>query len=628
MAENKKPVTQKGNIEIHTENIFPIIKKWLYSDRDIFIRELISNACDAITKLNKLNSMGEADLADGNKWRIDVTVDEDKKTLTFTDNGIGMTEEEVKKYINQVAFSSAEDFLEKFKSENEGDEIIGHFGLGFYSAFMVSEKVTIDTLSYKDGADPVFWECDGETSYEMSAGTRTERGSKITLYLSDEGKDFANKYTVRSTLDKYCSFLPYEIYLNKVGEKPMKDEDGKVKEPTPINETTPLWKKKPNECTDEEYKAFYSKVFMDFSEPLFWIHLNVDYPFKLQGILYFPKMDQTMATLEGSIKLYNNQVYVADNIKEVIPEFLTMLKGVIDCPELPLNVSRSFLQTDSEIQKIPSYIIRKVGDRLTGMFNTKRDEYEGFWKDIHVFAKFGCMREDSFYDKVKDAMIYEVAGDTPSYVTLNEYLNDCKDRHENMVYYVNDKNGQAPYIKMFNDAGLKAIVLDTPIDPHYISFLEMKSEGVRFMRVDSDLPDDLKGEGDLGEEALETVTAAFRRATGRENLTVKSQALKSTDTPAVAQVNEFMRRQDEMRATGGGMGWMPPMDINESIELVVNPSSPVIQKIAKLEGAEKKNEKKIDALCQQVFDLAKLTAGLLKPEDMAEFIKRSTTFIK
>ena len=507
--EPDKVKKQKGNIEIHTENIFPIIKKWLYSEHDIFIRELISNACDAITKLNKVAGVGEAKLAKDNKWRIDVTVDEDKKTLSFSDNGIGMTDDEVKKYINQVAFSSAEDFLQKFKSEKEGDEIIGHFGLGFYSAFMVAERVTIDTLSYQDGATPVLWECDGQTEYTMEQGKRKNRGTTVTLYLGDDGKEFANKYTVRSTLDKYCAFLPYEIYINKVGEKPMKDKDEKEIEPTPINDTMPLWKKKPTECTDEEYKEFYRKVFMDFSEPLFWIHLNVDYPFKLQGILYFPKLDQTMATLEGSIKLYNNQVYVADNIKEVIPEFLTMLKGVIDCPDLPLNVSRSFLQTDSEIQKIPSYIVRKVGDRLTGMFNTKREEYENFWRDIHVFAKFGCMREESFYDKMKDALIYEVSGAEKSYITLSEYLADCEKRHEKMVYYVNDRNGQAPYIKMFADAGLKAIVLDTPIDPHFISFLEMKNEGVRFLRVDSELPDDLKGEGDLGEDALETVTAAF-----------------------------------------------------------------------------------------------------------------------
>lgn len=629
MAENKTPKKQTGKIEIHSENIFPIIKKWLYSERDIFIRELISNACDAITKLNKLSGMGEAKLSDDNAWRIDVTVDEDKKTLSFSDNGIGMTEEEVKKYINQVAFSSAEDFLEKFKDETEGDQIIGHFGLGFYSAFMVAEKVTLETLSYQDGAEPVLWECDGETEYSIEPSKRTERGTTVTLHLGDEGKEFANKYKVRSVLDKYCAFLPYEIYLSKVGEKPMKDKDEKEIVPTPINDTLPLWKKKPNECTDEEYKEFYKKMFMDMSEPLFWIHLNVDYPFKLQGILYFPKMNQMSPTMEGAIKLFNNQVYVADNIKEVIPEFLTMLKGVIDCPELPLNVSRSFLQSDSEIQKIPSYIIRKVGDRLTSMFNTKRDEYEGFWDDIHVFAKFGCLREDSFYDKLKDALIFEVAGETKSFITLNEYLTDCEKRHEKMVYYINDKNGQAPYIKMFADADLKAIVLDTPIDPHFISFLEMKNEGVRFQRVDSDLPDDLKGEGDLEEDALETVTAAFRRATGKENLTVKSQALKTPDTPAVAQVNEFMRRQDEMRATGGGsMGFMPPMDIGDAIELIVNPASPIIQKIAKMESAQNKNVKKIDALCQQVFDLARLTAGLLKPEDMADFIKRSTGFIK
>ena len=630
MAENKETKDikkQSGNIEIHTENIFPIIKKWLYSEHDIFIRELISNACDAITKLNKLSGMGDAKLADDNKWRIDVTVDEDKKTLSFSDNGIGMTEDEVKRYINQVAFSSAEDFLEKFKSDKEGDQIIGHFGLGFYSAFMVAERVTIDTLSYQDDAEPVLWECDGQTQYTMEPGARETYGTTVTLYLGEDGKEFANKHKVRSTLDKYCSFLPYEIYLSKVNEKPMKDSDGNEIVPTPINDTLPLWKKQPSECTDEEYKTFYQKVFMDFSEPLFWIHLNVDYPFKLQGILYFPKMNQMSPTLEGAIKLYNNQVYVADNIKEVIPEFLTMLKGVIDCPELPLNVSRSFLQTDSEIQKIPSYIIRKVGDRLTGMFNTKREEYEGFWKDIQIFVKFGCLRDDKFYDKMADALIYELPGG--GYITLEEYLKEAESRHEKMVYYINDRNGQAPYIKMFEDAGLKAVVLDNAIDPHFISFLEMKNEGVRFMRVDSELPDDLKGEGELEESAMESVTAAFRRAVGREELVVKSQALKSPDTPAMAQVNEFMRRQDEMRATGGGgMSWMPPMDINESIELVVNPASPIIKKIAKLESAEKKNEAKIDTLCNQVYDLARLTAGLMKPADMAEFIKRSTSFIK
>ncbi|MCK5130214.1 MAG: molecular chaperone HtpG, partial [Clostridiales bacterium] len=563
MSEKKPTTKEKGNIEIHSENIFPIIKKWLYSDRDIFVRELISNSCDAITKLKKLNSMGEANI-DAESYRIDVIIDEKKSTLSFKDNGLGMTSDEVKKYINQVAFSSAEDFLEKFKSTTDGEQIIGHFGLGFYSAFMVSDRVTIETLSYIDGSEAVKWTCKGDTAYTMDISKKKDRGTVVTLHMGDEGKEFLDKFKVKEILDKYCSFLPYSIYLKKVGEKLEKDKADKVIKPKPINDTTPLWLKSPTDCTDEEYKDFYRKVFKDFTEPLFWIHLNVDYPFKLQGILYFPKMNQPFSSIEGSIKLYNNQVYVADNIKEVIPEFLLMLKGVIDCPDLPLNVSRSFLQSDKEVQRIPSYITRKVADRLNSMFNTKRDEYENYWEDIHVFVKYGSLKDEKFYDKVKDSIIYKQASD--GYITLNEYLTDCKERHENIVYYVNDIHGQAPYIKMYEEAKLKSLVLDTPIDPHFISFMEMKSEGTRFTRVDSELPDDLKGEGDMEETAVEDIANAFKRATGKEKMEVKAQALKSEDTPAVAQVNEFMRRNDEMRSTGGAMPWMPEMNISDSIE--------------------------------------------------------------
>lgn len=623
MSEKQKINKEQGNIEIHSENIFPIIKKWLYSDRDIFIRELISNSCDAITKLKKLTSLGEAKIS-SDDYRIDIIIDEEESTLSFMDNGIGMTADEVKRYINQVAFSSAEEFLNKFKSETEGDQIIGHFGLGFYSAFMVSEKVTLNTLSYVEGSEAVNWSCDGDTQYTMEPSDKTERGTIVTLHMGDEGKEFLDKFKVQGILDKYCSFLPYPIYLSKKGEEPAKDNDDNIIVPKPINDTSPLWLKAPKDCTDDEYKAFYRKMFMDFNEPLFWIHLNVDYPFRLKGILYFPKMSQPFSSIEGSIKLYNNQVYVADNIKEVIPEFLLMLKGVIDCPDLPLNVSRSFLQNDKEVQKIPSYIIRKVADRLTGMFNTKRDDYENYWEDIHVFVKYGCMRDDKFYDKVKDSLIYKLASD--GFITLSEYLADCKEKHENVVYYINDTHGQAPYIKMFNDAGLKAVVLDTPIDPHFISFMESKSEGVRFSRVDSELPDELKGEGDMDESILENVTKAFQRATGKENMVVKAQALKSIDTPAVAHVNEFLRRSDEMRATGGGMPWMQPGDINDSIELVINPNNAVITKIASLEDSND-SEDAVNELCLQVFDLAKLTAGLLRPDDMADFLKRSSSIL-
>ncbi len=393
MSENKKNIKEHGNIEIHSENIFPIIKKWLYSDRDIFIRELISNCCDAITKLRKIVSLGEAAVSD-DLYRIDVIIDEDAKTLSFSDNGIGMTKDEVKRYINQVAFSSAEEFLGKFKSENESDQIIGHFGLGFYSTFMVSDRVTLSTLSYVDNEQAVDWSCNGDTEYEIEKSDKKDRGTIVTIYMGDENKEFLDKFKVKSILDKYCFFLPYPIYLSKVGDKPIKDKDDKEIEPKPINDTSPLWQKNPSDCTDDEYKEFYRKVFIDFNEVLFWIHLNIDYPFKLKGILYFPKLTQPFNTMEGSIKLYNNQVYVADNIKEIIPEYLLMLKGVIDCPDLPLNVSRSFLQYDKEIQKIPSYITRKVADRLTGMFNTKREDYENNWQDIHVFVKFGHMSDD------------------------------------------------------------------------------------------------------------------------------------------------------------------------------------------------------------------------------------------
>ena len=468
----------KGNISVDSENLFPIIKKWLYSDKDIFLRELVSNGCDAITKLKKLASIGDANIGDDEKYAVTVSVFKDAKKLVISDNGIGMTAEEIDKYINQIAFSGASDFLAKYKEEDDkGAQIIGHFGLGFYSAFMVADSVEIDSLSYQDGAKPAKWTCDGSMEFDMVDGERTERGTTITLNIAEDSEEFLDEYTVRAILHKYCAFLPIEIYIETPDQKCEHEHDEECdcehEEPKPINNTNPLWMKKPSECTDEKYKEFYTNVFMDFNEPLFWIHLNVDYPFNLKGILYFPKINHEFSGQEGQIKLYNNQVFVADNVKEVIPEFLMLLKGVIDCPDLPLNVSRSFLQNDGYVKKISSHITKKVADKLTSIYKNEKENYEKYWDDINVFIKYGCLRDEKFYDKVKDVIIYKDLND--KYMTLDEYLDG---KEEKDVYYVSDPVAQSQYINMFKNEGLNAVILTTMMDTHFISFLEMKENEI------------------------------------------------------------------------------------------------------------------------------------------------------
>ena len=524
-----------GSLSINSDNIFPIIKKWLYSDHDIFYRELISNGCDAITKLKKLELMGEYSAPEDNKYQVKVIVSAKDKTIKFIDNGLGMTADEVNEYICQIAFSGAEAFLEKYKDKANEDQIIGHFGLGFYSAFMVADRVTIDTLSYQEGAKPVHWECDGGTEYDMEEGTKTTRGTEITLYLSEECNEFANEYRAKEVIEKYCSFMPIEIYVenadageqyqtinedelldtDKVVEtiveeaktEEIEKEDGTketvetvpaskklkiVKRPVPINDTTPLWTKHPNDCTEEQYKEFYRKVFKDYKEPLFWIHLNMDYPFNLKGILYFPKLNTEYDTIEGTIKLYNNQVFIADNIKEVIPEFLMLLKGVIDCPDLPLNVSRSALQNDGFVKKISDYITKKVADKLTGMYKTEKESYEKYWDDINPFIKYGCLKDDKFYDKMKDYILFKNLDG--KYLTLPECLEENKEKHENTVFYVKNETEQGQYIKMFKEAGLDAVILTHNIDSAFINHIEQKNEGVKFLSIDSDLTETFKEE--------------------------------------------------------------------------------------------------------------------------------------
>ena len=605
---------EKGNIEIHSENIFPIIKKWLYSDKDIFVRELVSNGCDAITKLKKLISLGETDLEENN-FRINVYCDKEKHTLTFVDNGIGMTADEVKKYINQVAFSSAEEFMEKFKDAGD-DAIIGHFGLGFYSSFMVAKKVEIDTLSYQEGAQAVKWSCEGNTDYSMGDSDRKERGTAITIYLDENSNEYMSKYAVSAVLRKYCSFLPYPIYIEQVGEE--KKEDEEEKEPTPINDTNPLWLRKPSDITDEEYKAFYHKVFTDYNDPIFWIHLNVDYPFVLKGILYFPKLSHQFETIEGQIKLYNNQVFVADNIKEIIPEFLLMLKGVLDCPDLPLNVGRSFLQNDKEVQKIPTHIVKKVADKLKSLAKTERENYENYWVDIHPFVKYGCIRDEAFAKQAEEYVLVKNQDD--EYVTLPEFLPEVEEGKDKKVYYSTNVERQKAQIELYKEANIPVGIFDTMIDPHFIQHLEMKHQGLRFVRIDSETPEELKDEVTLSDGDKETLTKAFKRATGKENLNVEFEALKSKDTIAAMKLDENMQRMQESNMYGMGN-----MDfIKDQAKLVLNASSPVVEKILL---KEKENENQ-DEICLQIYDLARLTSGMMEPKELSTFIGRSQKLIE
>lgn len=617
---------ESGNISIHTENIFPIIKKWLYSEKDIFLRELVSNSNDAVSKFKKLVAIGEAEANSDANYTIKVVVNKDRKTLQIIDNGIGMTGEEVKKYINQIAFSGAKDFLEKYKDKTDEGQIIGHFGLGFYSAFMVAEKVQIDTLSYQKGAQAVRWISAGGSDFEMDDSDRSERGTTVTLHIAEDSLEFLDEYKVRGVLTKYCSFLPYEIYLEDVNEK--KDDKEKDKQPEPLNDTHPLWLKNPKDCTDEEYKEFYKKVFLDFNDPLFWIHLNMDYPFNLKGILYFPKLKHEFETMEGQIKLYYNQVFVADNIKEVIPEFLMLLKGTLDCPDLPLNVSRSFLQNDGYVSKISTHITKKVADKLTSLFENERDSYNKYWDDINPFVKYGCIREPKFFERVKDIVIYKTTnGD---YATLKDYLERNKEKHENKVFYVTDEKQQAQYIKLFKDHGMEALILSSMIDNHFISFLEMHESGVKFSRVDADLSEAMKEDGeakdtDSGKETAESLEKLFKEVLGNDKLKVQVEALKAATVPGIILLSEQSRRMQEMSRMFGGMD-MRSMFADEQT-LVLNKRNSLIQTVMKLKDREDRKED-VSLICEQIYDLAAMSHKQLEPEAMTKFIERSNRILE
>ena len=621
----------KGNISVDSENLFPIIKKWLYSDKDIFLRELVSNGCDAVTKLKKLASIGEAQIDENEKFKVTVSIFKDAKKLVISDNGIGMTAEEIDKYINQIAFSGASDFLSKYKEEDDkGSQIIGHFGLGFYSAFMVADSVEIDSLSYQDGAKAAKWICDGSMEFDLTDGDRTERGTTITLNIAEDSEEFLEESTIRQILHKYCAFLPIEIYV-EVPEDKHEDhcdcghdhdhehEDDTPSEPKPINNTTPLWMKKPSECTDEEYKEFYRNVFMDFNEPLFWIHLNVDYPFNLKGILYFPKINHEFAGQEGQIKLYNNQVFVADNVKEVIPEFLMLLKGVIDCPDLPLNVSRSFLQNDGYVKKISSHITNKVADKLTSIYNNERENYEKYWDYINIFIKYGCLRDEKFYEKVKDVIIYkDIDG---KYLTLNEYLDG---KEEKDVYYVSDPQTQSQYINMFKNQGLNAVVLPSMMDTHFISLVEMKQTGVKFKRIDSAINDisDNTEKDDSTKEQEEKLIEKFKNEINDHTLKIEVQSLKDDSIPAVILLGEQSRRMQEMyKAYGQQMAGMADM-FHDEFTLVLNSNNSLIKKIDTL------NDEDANLVIDHVYDLAKISHSPLPAEQMTKFIERSNKLLE
>lgn len=668
---------EQGNLAINSENIFPIIKKWLYSDHDIFIREVVSNACDAITKLKKLDLMSETSLPDDYKAKIEVEVNPEDKTITFTDNGLGMTADEVKEYINQIAFSGAADFLEKYKDKANEEQIIGHFGLGFYSVFMVADSAEIHTLSYKEGSEAVHWESDGGLTFEMGPSDKDTVGTRIILHLNEDSYEFANEYRVREVLDKYCSFMPVEIFLTKANAEPEyetipseevteedtvieeiveepKEDDKKegeeakepvkktkiLKRPVSISDTHPLWTKHPNECTEEEYKTFYRKVFNDYREPLFWIHLNMDYPFNLKGILYFPKVNLEYENVEGMIKLYNNQVFIADNIKEVIPEFLMLLKGVIDCPDLPLNVSRSALQNDGFVKKISDYITKKVADKLSGMCKTDRENYEKYWDDISPFIKFGCLKDEKFKEKIKDYVLFKDLDD--KYSTLKEYLEtipepeveaevveegkeDEKSSEETeapkkIVYYVTDLQQQSQYVKMFREQDMNAVVLLHNIDQPFVSALEAGDDDVKFQRIDADLTDAFKEEGDEEKlkEDTETLKELFRKATGKDQLEVKVEKLKNDKVSSMITLSEEARRMQDMMKmySANGMGGMELPDVGQT--LVLNANNDLVQYLL----ANKDGEHS-DMFCKQLYDLAMISHQPLQADKMTEFINRS-----
>ena len=689
---------KRGNLSIDSENIFPIIKKWVYSDHDIFVREMISNGCDAITKLKKLDMMGEYELPEGYKPKIEVIVNPEEKTMKFIDNGLGMTAEEVEEYITQIAFSGATQFLEKYKDKTTEDDMIGHFGLGFYSAFMVADEVQIDTLSYKEGAVPVHWASQGGTEYEMQDGNKTTVGTEITLFLNEDSLEFANEYRAREVLEKYCSFMPVEIFLSKANAEPeyetideedlldtdevvehieeekKEGEEGEpkkkvkiVKRPVSISDTHPLWAKNPSECTKDEYIAFYRKVFMDYKEPLFWIHLNMDYPFNLKGILYFPKINTEYDSIEGTIKLYNNQVFIADNIKEVIPEFLMVLEGVIDCPDLPLNVSRSALQNDGFVNKVADYISKKVADKLTGMFKTDRENYEKYWDDISPFIKFGCLKDEKFGEKMKDSMIYKNLDH--KYLTLEDVIKeskgepdkadeeqaegqaseemkteeaegakaetaeenpaeDEKKEEENKeeekvrIYYVTDEVQQSQYINMFKAQGQDAIILTHNIDSAFITYLEQKHQDVQFLRIDADVHDSLKDEvaEDEKEEFQKTADSLveiFRKELNNDKLDVKVEKLKDDKVASMAVLSEQERRMAEMMRMYG-MGGMDPSVFGSQATLVLNANHPLVKFLV-----EHKRSKNVPIICKQLYDLAMLAHKPLSPEEMTAFVQRS-----
>ncbi|EJP23822.1 Hsp90 protein [Lachnoanaerobaculum sp. ICM7] len=673
---------KKGNLSINSENIFPIIKKWLYSDHDIFVRELISNATDAITKLKKLSLAGEFTKPEGDEYKINVEVSPKQKLIRFIDNGIGMTEEEVEKYINQIAFSGAVDFIEKYKDKTNEEQIIGHFGLGFYSAFMVADKVSIDTLSYKEGAKPIHWVSDGGLEFEMGEGNRASRGTAITLYLNDNCHEFANEFRVREILNKYCSFMPVEIFLKdidaeeateiiekdellesdtvietiiepaKTEEKekedgtkeeveiePAKEKIKIKKRPVAINDIHPLWTKHPNECSDEEYIDFYRKVFMDYKEPLFWIHLNMDYPFNLKGILYFPKINTEYDSIEGTIKLYNNQVFIADNIKEVIPEFLLLLKGVIDSADIPLNVSRSALQNDGSVRKISEYIAKKVADKLSGMCKTERDKYEKYWDDIAPFIKYGYLKDEKFGKKVEDYILFKNIND--KYLTLNELVDESKNSEDKVetsadenienseekkevektqIFYVNDVKEQSQYVNIFKSAGKDAVVLPHSIDVPFISTLEMKRDDVKFLRIDSDMTDDMRSE-EVAEDtkaSYDELSKKVKTALHNDRLKVSVQLLKSDEISSVITISEESRRMQEMMKQYGMMGMDPSMFGGEGETLVLNANHLLVKELL-----ENNHEELFDMICEQLYDLASISHSPLSPERMSAFIKRS-----
>lgn len=681
---------KRGTLSINSDNIFPIIKKWLYSDHDIFFREMISNGCDAITKLKKLEVMGEYTFPEGHKNKIEVIVNPEEKTLKFIDTGLGMTADEVEEYITQIAFSGATEFLEKYKDKTNEDQIIGHFGLGFYSAFMVADEVHIDTLSYKEDAVPVHWECDGGTEYEIGEGNRTKVGTEITLFLNEDALEFANEYRAREIIEKYCSFMPVEIFLSKanaeqeyetIDEADLRDDDVVVehiheeakteekenengekeivevspardkvkinKRPVSLSDTHPLWTKHPNECTDEEYKDFYRKVFMDYKEPLFWIHLNMDYPFNLKGILYFPKINMEYESIEGTIKLYNNQVFIADNIKEVIPEFLMLLKGVIDCPDLPLNVSRSALQNDGFVKKISDYISKKVADKLSGMCKTDRENYEKYWDDISPFIKFGCLKDTKFSERMMDYILYKnIDG---KYLTLedcikeNEKPEDAKEAEETTVeetkeegaegdkkdeeekepektnvYYVTDEVQQSQYINMFREQGQDAVIMKHNIDSPFISHVEQLKENVRFLRIDADINESVKEEDAAAlEEETKTLSELFKKVLNKENLTVKVEKLKNENVSSMMTVSEESRRMQEMMKMYNMYGMDPSMFGGQET-LILNANNKLVQYV--LENGDTDNTK---VICEQLYDLAVMSHRQLTPEEMTKFVARS-----